>query len=1075
EKNSITPDAVTTHFIGGILSGGGGYPARNTPEAWSEMVATYQQGALDTALGIPMIYGVDAVHGHNNVFGAVIFPHNVGMGATRNPELLQQMGRVTAREMIATGIYWDYAPVLAVPQDIRWGRAYEAYGENTELVTELSSAFLVGLQGDGLGSAGSVLGTPKHFVGDGGTTWGTSEFGPQNIDRGLTEVDEATLRAVHLLPYLAALDAGARSIMISYSSWDGQLMHAQAYLMTDVLKGELGFSGFLVSDWGGIDLIDPDYDTAVVTSINAGMDLNMVPQDYERFITVMLDAVANGDIPMTRIDDAVTRILRVKFEMGLFERPFGDDALLAAVGSDEHRAIAQQAVSESLVLLRNDQQTLPITDAAETIFVAGIAANDIGLQSGGWTIEWQGKAGNITRGTTLLDAIEATVPATTTVEFNRFGRFDNANDASGNPIIADIGIAVVAEQPYAEWFGDSPTLALSAADLAMIERMRARSERLVVVLYSGRPMVITQPLLMADAFVAAWLPGTEGQGIADVLFGDVPFTGKLPYTWLRTIEQIPFDFAALPTEGCAAPLFPYDYGLTYDNADSAWLDLAAVCAEPLVRATPDASTTVGNLLAPQGDPGETYYAPFPLTMTLDGVIDEWEGVPQVTLDAADGKTALTFAAAADAEYLYLSGVVLDDTIISGEHGVDYWNEDSVEFYVNGTGDLTLTAYTDGVVQITIPALNAGLAAEATIIAGTQGTTANARVAAQRTDKGYTLELAVPLKNDIWDIVPTHDGVIGFQVHLNGASTNARDTKLIWSIYDSADQSYLDPSVFGQLIFFELGQEQGAAPMPEQTTSQPRTAADWELVWEDDFDGNAGAPINSEFWTAEIGGWGWGNNELEYHSDRVENVALDGSGHLAIVAREENPADYDCHYGRCTHTSARVVTKGKVEFTYGRVEARIQIPRGQGIWPAFWMLGGNIDQAGWPASGEIDILENVGFEPRTVHGTLHGPGYSGANGIGGSYTIDTDFADDFHIYAVEWEADQIRWYVDGVLFNTLTPDDVKGRWVYDHDFFIILNIAVGGYWPGNPDETTQFPQTMLVDYVRTYRLLPGAGE
>jgi len=249
--------------------------------------------------------------------------------------------------------------------------------------------------------------------------------------------------------------------------------------------------------------------------------------------------------------------------------------------------------------------------------------------------------------------------------------------------------------------------------------------------------------------------------------------------------------------------------------------------------------------------------------------------------------------------------------------------------------------------------------------------------------------------------------------------------------------------------------------------------EWSLIWSDEFEGEAGTPVNADYWTAEIGGHGWGNNEHQYYTDRPENAALDGEGHLTIVARRENPGDYDCHYGPCLYTSARLITQDKFEFTYGRVEARIQIPRGQGIWPAFWMLGANFDEVGWPASGEIDILENVGFEPRTVHGTVHGPGYSGANGRGASYSLDVDFADDFHIYAIDWDPDAIRWYVDGEMFHILTPADLGGRpWVFDHDFFLLLNIAVGGNWPGYPDDTTEFPQTLRVDYVRVYQLAEG---
>ncbi|MBZ0288497.1 MAG: glycoside hydrolase family 3 protein, partial [Anaerolineae bacterium] len=335
EKNSINPDDITDLFLGGLLSGGGGSPARNTPEGWAEMVDGYQELALATRLGIPMIYGADGVHGHNNLRGAVIFPHNIGLGATRNPELVEKTCNFTAKEMMATGIYWNYAPVVAVPQDIRWGRIYEGFSEDTGLVSELAVACLKGMQ------SGSpyVVATPKHFVGDGGTVWGSATTGDYQIDQGVTDVDEATLRAIHLPPYKAAIDAGAQTIMVSFSSWGGMKMSAQKYLITDVLKGELGFTGFVVSDWGGIDQISGDYYADNVTSFNAGMDMNMVPYDYNRFIDVMYKAVESGDIPMERIDDAVRRILLVKFQMGLFEHPFSQPDLLAQVGSDEHREV----------------------------------------------------------------------------------------------------------------------------------------------------------------------------------------------------------------------------------------------------------------------------------------------------------------------------------------------------------------------------------------------------------------------------------------------------------------------------------------------------------------------------------------------------------------------------------------------------------------------------------------------------------------------------------------------------------------------------------------------------------------
>jgi len=578
EKNSITPDSVEKFFIGAVLSGGGGYPSDNSAAGWAEMVNDFQQGALATRLAIPLIYGVDAVHGHNNVFGATIFPHNIGLGATRNLDLVSRIGEITAIELIATGIYWDYAPVLAAPQDIRWGRTYEGYSEDFELVNMLGNAFIEGLQGN-LGEPNSVLATPKHYIGDGRTIWGTSALGANHIDRGDARVDEETLRAVDLPPYIEAIENGVLSIMVSYSSWNGEPLHSHKYLITEVLKDELGFEGFVVSDWGGIDLIADDYYEAVVAAINAGVDMNMVPQNYPLFIDTLNTAVENGAVPVERIDDAVRRILRAKFAMGLFERPFSDPVLIEAVGSEAHRAVARQAVSESLVLLRNEHQALPITHDTEVIFVAGQAADDIGIQAGGWTIEWAGGIGNITTGTTLLEGINTTAPDTTQVHYNPLGLFNRVTDENEEALIADVGIAVISEFPYVEWEGDNAFLEVSETDVAMVERMRERSEKLIVILISGRPILITEQLLVADAFVAAWLPGTEGDGVAEVLFGNVPFVGQLPYTWPRHLGQIPFDFDDLPTTGCDAPLFPFGYGLTDDNQDtsSSWIALAQEC------------------------------------------------------------------------------------------------------------------------------------------------------------------------------------------------------------------------------------------------------------------------------------------------------------------------------------------------------------------------------------------------------------------------------------------------------------------------------------------------------------------
>jgi beta-glucosidase len=558
ENRSITPAEVARHAIGSVLSGGGGNPEPNTPENWASMVRGYQEAALQTRLGIPLLYGADAVHGHSNVRGAVVFPHNIGLGASKDVSLVKRIGQITATEALSTGIHWAFAPAVSVPQDIRWGRTYEGFSEDIELVTRLGVAQLEGLQNwDGapdLSHPRTVLASVKHFVGDGGTSWGSNTTNNWIIDQGVTVVDEATLRTVHLPPYLAALKAGARNIMVSLSSWGGLRMHAHHYLLTDVLKGELGFDGFLVSDWQAVDYVHADYGTAVATSINAGVDMVMTPYDGPRFISALAQAIEHGDVPLDRIDDAVRRILTIKFELGLFERPFGDESLLPLVGSEPHRAVAREAVRKSLVLLKNDGGTLPLAKDTPLILVAGPAADDVGLQCGGWTIAWQGQAGNIVPGTTVLTGIRTAVSENATVRYDPAGDF-GAGEGSGAEAVADVGIVVLSEEPYAEGEGDRADLHLPEADVALLRRVRSRCERLVVILISGRPMIITDQLGLVDAFVAVWLPGTEGDGVAQALFGDYPFTGRLPYTWPKSMDQIP------PKQGDTA-LFPLGYGLS---------------------------------------------------------------------------------------------------------------------------------------------------------------------------------------------------------------------------------------------------------------------------------------------------------------------------------------------------------------------------------------------------------------------------------------------------------------------------------------------------------------------------------
>jgi beta-glucosidase len=540
---------VKEYFLGSVLSGGSSDPAAgNSPQAWLNLAGEFQAQALETRLKIPILYGIDAVHGHNNIDGAVIFPHHVGMGATRDPKLVQRAEHVTAEEVAGTGIRWAFAPCLAVAQDERWGRTYESYSEDTALVSKLGAAAVAGFQGKALSpDASSVLACAKHFMGDGGTENGK--------DQGNTVCDEATLRKLYLPPYRAAIKAGAGSIMVSYSSWNGQKMHGNKYLLTDVLKGELGFKGFLVSDWAAIDQISKDYKYDVEQSVNAGLDMVMIPYapgksgNFVEFIDDLKALVAEGKVSQARIDDAVRRILRVKFEMGIFDSTATDPKLTEAIGSAEHRAVARECVQESLVLLKNEKHALPLAKNLKHLVVVGEAADDLGVQCGGWTIDWQGRKGAVTQGgTTILAGIRQTVTPETVVSFSADG-----SDVKG----ADAVIVVVGEAPYAEMKGDRKDLNLPAADLDLVAKAKASGAPVVTILLSGRPLILNSALADSSAFVAAWLPGTEGQGVADDLFGDHKFTGKTPRTWPASNQHI------RAGDKAEKPLFALGYGLKH--------------------------------------------------------------------------------------------------------------------------------------------------------------------------------------------------------------------------------------------------------------------------------------------------------------------------------------------------------------------------------------------------------------------------------------------------------------------------------------------------------------------------------
>jgi beta-glucosidase len=539
---------IQKYFIGSMLSGGNSDPADITPQGWLRAVEDFQKWALKTRLKVPIIYGIDAVHGHNNVNGAVVFPHNIGLGASRNAALVEKASWVTAREIAGTGMHWAFAPCVAVAQNPRWGRTYESFGEEPDLAGLLGAAAVRGLQKK-LPQGNYVLACAKHYAGDGGTKDG--------IDQGNVICDEATLRQLHLAPYTPAIKAGSGSIMVSYNSWNGQKLHGHKYLLTDVLKGQLGFEGFLVSDWAAIDQLSPDYKKAIEQSVNAGLDMAMIPNgsgkknNYVEFITLLKELVAEGRVPQSRIDDAARRILQVKYAMGVFEHPFADPKLLSKIGSAEHRKIARECVRQSLVLLKNEGNALPLTKKLKQIAVVGKAADDLGLQCGGWTISWQGKPGTVlSGGTTILAAIRQAAARETKVVYTA-----DAGNLSG----ADAVVVVVGEQPYAEMMGDKATLNLAAEDAALVAKAKQAGAPVITVLLSGRPLILGETLGNTDALIAAWLPGTEGQGVADVLFGAKP-VGKLPRTWPRTNEQLGITKRDASAKDA---LFPYGFGLSY--------------------------------------------------------------------------------------------------------------------------------------------------------------------------------------------------------------------------------------------------------------------------------------------------------------------------------------------------------------------------------------------------------------------------------------------------------------------------------------------------------------------------------
>jgi len=614
ERQFVTPQEVKDYHIGSVLSGGGSVPGENKPEDWIKMNDEYWAASMeenDDHLAIPLIYGVDAIHGNTNVLGSVVFPHNIGLGAANDPDLLEKIASTTAREIAATGVEWTFAPTLAVARNDHWGRTYESYSEDPKIVSEYAPRFVMGLQGN-YGEE-NVIACAKHWIGDGATLHG--------IDQGDMCISEEELRRLHLPPYKAAIDAGVLTVMVSLSSWYGKKCHGHKFLLTDLLKNELGFKGFVISDWDGIDYLDENYEESSVMALNAGMDMFMITGKWKEFIDHIKKNVKNDHISMTRLDDAVSRILRVKFQFNMFEKPRPAERKLSldhsCFGSTEHREVAREAVRKSLVMLKNEDDILPLTKN-DRILVAGKNAHNRGHQCGGFTVAWQGvddneeateksyimsdskkekprvkKANNtiahrssIIGGTSIWEGIKALAPKAQL----------SIDGSDADPAKHDIAVVCIGEVPYAEMLGDirvaglrkglkigkGSTTAdkLPGEDIPIVEKgpygnnlylhelhpedietikcITSKGIPVVAVMICGRPLVIEQELANSKAFVVAWFPGSEGQGVADVLFGDYDFQGKLSFSWPRYDDEN----WNLGDENYK-PRFPYGFGLKY--------------------------------------------------------------------------------------------------------------------------------------------------------------------------------------------------------------------------------------------------------------------------------------------------------------------------------------------------------------------------------------------------------------------------------------------------------------------------------------------------------------------------------
>lgn len=576
DRMTCTPEDVYRYALGSVLSSAGSTPDNNSPSGWLEMCEAFWEASMlprGPHPRIPVMYGLDAIHGHSGVHGATIFPHNIGMGCSFEPAAVKKRAEITRREVLATGVDWVFGPNLAVARDKHWGRTYESFSEVTEIVSNFTAPAIKALQNDF--NMASVIACAKHWVGDGGTQSG--------IDQGNTQLPFEELMRVHVPPYVEALKAGVMTIMVSFSSWNGTKCHASEFLLTELLKKQMGFNGFVVSDMQGIDFVSDDFYIAVERSVNAGIDMFMVPENWRAFIDHLTTHVEMGTVPISRVNDAVRRILSVKVASGLVDKPSPKNRMWsdhASFGSKEHRDVAREAVRKSMVLLKNENHVLPLNKHSR-VLVCGKNAHNIGHQCGGFTITWQGESGNDSvKGTSIWQGIQLANNNARLVQESKLATIPHGE--------FDVAVAVIGEKPYAEGMGDirskhkdivqlsseiqgsvnlmSPkgdTLELAdlyPEDLVMLDQLKRLGIPIVTVIVSGRPMMTNKEMALSDAFVAAWLPGSEGDGIADVLFGDYDFSGRLAFSWPKQPRPaLNFD------EDGYEPLFPVGYGLNYQE------------------------------------------------------------------------------------------------------------------------------------------------------------------------------------------------------------------------------------------------------------------------------------------------------------------------------------------------------------------------------------------------------------------------------------------------------------------------------------------------------------------------------